>query len=81
MDDRIIKFIAALRAAGVRISLAESADAMYAVNHVGIKQKELFRISLRATLVKDSDHIPIFEELFPLFFGGRGKPADDERIR
>ncbi len=74
MDDRIIKFITALRAAGVRISLAESADAMSAVDHVGIKQKDLFRIGLRATLVKDADHIPIFEELFPLFFGGSGNP-------
>jgi uncharacterized protein with von Willebrand factor type A (vWA) domain len=74
MDDRIVKFITALRAAGVRISLAESADAMNAVDHIGIKQRDLFRISLRATLVKDADHIPVFEELFPLFFGGSENP-------
>lgn len=68
MEDRIIKFIAALRTAGVRISLAESADAFKAVEHLGIQDRESFRISLSSTLVKDSNHLPIFEELFPLFF-------------
>jgi uncharacterized protein with von Willebrand factor type A (vWA) domain len=28
-------------------------------------------LSLRATLVKDSAHLPIFDELFPLFFGSQ----------
>lgn len=68
MEERIIKFIAALRTAGVRISLAESADAFNAVDHLGIHDRENFRISLCSTLVKDSSHLPIFEELFPLFF-------------
>jgi uncharacterized protein with von Willebrand factor type A (vWA) domain len=31
-------------------------------------------LSLRSTLVKDSDGIPIFEELFPLFFGNSENP-------
>ena len=34
MEDRIIKFIAALRACGVRVSMAESADAFRAVDKV-----------------------------------------------
>ena len=70
MDERIIKFIAALRASGVRISLAESADAFYAISQLGVKDKDTFRISLRATLVKDAVNLPVFEELFPLYFGG-----------
>lgn len=70
MDVRIIKFISALRAAGVRISLAESTDALNAVDHIGVKNKDLFRVSLQATLVKDANNIAVFEELFPLFFGG-----------
>jgi uncharacterized protein len=68
MEDRIVKFIAALRAGGVRISLAESTDAFAAVEQLGVRNREAFRISLRSTLVKEASDIPIFEELFPLFF-------------
>ena len=68
MEERIVKFIAALRAGGVRVSLAESTDAFAAVEQLGIRNREAFRISLRTTLVKDSSDIPTFEELFPLFF-------------
>jgi uncharacterized protein with von Willebrand factor type A (vWA) domain len=68
MEDRIVRFIAALRAGGVRVSLAESADAFRAVENLGVEEREAFRLSLRATLVKDANSLPIFEELFPLFF-------------
>jgi uncharacterized protein with von Willebrand factor type A (vWA) domain len=68
LEERIIKFISALRAGGVRVSLAESTDALKAVDTLGIKDREAFRLSLKATLVKDASHLPIFEELFPLFF-------------
>lgn len=74
MEERMVKFIAALRAAGVRVSLAESADAFLAVESMGIKNREHFRLSLRSTLVKDATSLPIFEELFPLFFGEEGAP-------
>ncbi|MFM8320342.1 MAG: vWA domain-containing protein [Chloroflexota bacterium] len=69
MEERIIKFIAALRGAGVRISLAESADAFRAIDNLGIKDRELFRLALQTTLVKDIAGLPVFEELFPVFFG------------
>ncbi len=74
MEDRIIKFIAALRAAGVRVSLAESADAFTAVDLLGIQDRDAFRLSLQSTLVKDATNLPIFEELFPLFFGSAETP-------
>jgi uncharacterized protein len=72
MDDRIIDFVRGLRAAGVRVSMAESADAMRAVEVLGIMDKELFRRSLRTTLVKESDDFAAFDELFPLYFGSGG---------
>jgi hypothetical protein len=50
MDERIVRFIGALRAAGVRVSLAESADAFSAVEQMGVREREAFRTSLRATL-------------------------------
>jgi uncharacterized protein with von Willebrand factor type A (vWA) domain len=74
MEERIIKFISALRSSGVRVSLAESTDAFNAVDQLGIRDREAFRTSLRATLVKDANGIPIFEELFPLFFGDSDSP-------
>lgn len=78
MEERMIQFIAALRAGGVRVSLAESADAMRAVDHLGIQERAAFKLSLRATLIKEATGIPTFEELFPLFFGdGEVPPMND----
>ncbi len=77
MEDRIVEFIAGLRAAGVRVSLAESADAFRAVEQVGIADRELFKATLQATLVKDSADVPQFEKLFPIYFGSGGPPMRD----
>lgn len=74
MEERIVKFIAALRAAGVRVSLAESADAFQAINSMGIKDRQIFRLSLQTTLIKDASNLPIFEELFPIFFSSSENP-------
>jgi len=73
VDERILQFIRALRATGVRVSVAESADALRAVEQVGVMDRETFKAALRTALVKEARAIPIFEELFPLFFG-LGKP-------
>ncbi|HXD12485.1 MAG TPA: VWA domain-containing protein [Anaerolineales bacterium] len=73
MESRILQLISALRASGVRVSLAESAEAFSAVDIMGIQDREEFRLSLRATLVKDLKDIPTFDKLFPLFFG-TGQP-------
>jgi len=74
MEERIVKFIAALRVAGVRISLAESADAFKAIDNLGIKDRDIFKLSLQTTLVKDASNIPVFEEMFPIFFGNGDSP-------
>jgi len=89
MDQRIVHFITALRASGVRISLAESQDALYAVNALGIEDREVFRVSLKSTLVKEAKDGPTFDRLFPLFFGAgqpqmtnglAGLSADDQDV-
>jgi hypothetical protein len=83
MESRILQLIAALRASGVRVSLAESAEAFSAVDIMGIQDREEFRLSLRATLIKELKDIPTFDKLFPLFFGSGqppmmgGNPMDD----
>jgi len=73
MESRILQLISALRASGVRVSLAESAEAFSAVDLMGIQDREHFRLSLRATLIKDVRDVPVFDKLFPLFFGS-GQP-------
>ena len=77
MDNRVVEFIRGLRAAGVRVSLAESMDAMEAVGALGITNKDVFRSSLRTTLVKDSEDFQVFDELFPLYFGSGGPPLQN----
>ncbi len=77
MEDRIAKFIAALRAAGVRVSIAESQDAWRAITHTGIADRNLFRLGLRSTLIKDAASFEAFEELFPLYFGTGAPPLQD----
>lgn len=74
MDNRIVEFVRGLRAAGVRVSLAESMDAFDAVSILGVGDKELFRESLRTTLIKESTDFGIFDELFLIFFGSGGPP-------
>ena len=73
MDKRIVDFIRALRASGVRISLAESMDAARGVEEVGVKEREFFRDALRATLIKEARDLGTFEYFFPLFFA-QGQP-------
>jgi uncharacterized protein with von Willebrand factor type A (vWA) domain len=75
MESRILQLIAALRASGVRVSLAESAEAFSAVDLMGIQHREHFRLSLRTTLIKDVRDLPVFDKLFPLFFGNGQPPA------
>lgn len=72
MDNRIVEFVRGLRAAGVRVSLAESIDAFRAVETLGITDKDIFRESLRSTLVKEKNGHPAFNQLFPLYFGSGG---------
>jgi uncharacterized protein with von Willebrand factor type A (vWA) domain len=74
MEERITRFIAALRAMGVRVSVAESQDAWQAIEHMGIQDRELFRLTLQATLIKDIESIPTFNELFPQYFGSFAPP-------
>lgn len=74
MEQRIIDFIAGLRAAGVRISIAESADAFRAVELMGAQDREGFRIALRSTLVKEPQDVPTFDQLFPLYFASEAPP-------
>jgi uncharacterized protein len=77
MDKRMVDFIRALRAAGVRISLAESQDAMNGTDLVGVRSSDEFRSALKATLVKDSQDHQVFDYFFPLFFTSNTPPLQN----
>jgi len=64
-----------LRAHGLHISLAESADAFLAIDQLGIQDRQTFHNVLRATLIKEQSDIPTFEQLFPLFFQSDQPPT------
>ena len=67
LRDQLVRFIAALRAAGVRISVAESIDAMNAVAAVGLERARMHE-ALAAALIKDEADRAIFDESFNRFF-------------
>jgi uncharacterized protein len=67
LRDQIVTFIGALRDGGVRISVAESIDAVNAVAVVGL-ERERMREGLAAALIKDEADRAVFDESFERFF-------------
>ncbi len=79
LRDQLVNFIAALRDAGVRISVAESIDAMNAVAAVGLERARMHE-ALAAALIKDEADRGVFDEAFNRFFAAprtnRGEHPD-----
>ena len=73
MDDKIIEFTHLLRENGLKISSAENMDTFSALGLIGIRDRQLFKDALRATLVKRLVDIPVYDELFDLYFTGLGE--------
>src|ERR1700679_2415622 len=81
MRDAILELIAELRTAGVRISVAESLDAMRAVAAAGIERRRM-REALAAALIKEEADRGVFDEAFARRFGGPAPhPGDSRRSR
>src|ERR671938_488825 len=68
MDERILEFIGDLRRAELRISPSEALDALAASAEIGLADREMFKASLAATLVKESRDLETFDRLFNLYF-------------
>src|SRR5580692_12185141 len=79
LRDQLVSFISALRDAGVRISVAESIDAMNAVAAVGLERARMHE-ALAASLIKDEADRAIFDDAFSRFFAApranRGEHPD-----
>ena len=69
-------FIVELRNAGLPVSLTENLDAMEAVMHIPIEDREAFKYALAATLVKNHAHWRAFETVFEVYFSLRGQEYD-----
>ncbi len=65
-------FITELRAAGLPVSLTENLDAMEAITHIPLEDRETFKYALGATLVKNASHWRSFETIFEVYFSLRG---------
>jgi len=65
-------FIQELRQAGLPVSLTENLDAMEAVKHIPLEDREAFKYALAATLVKNNAHWRAFETVFEVYFSLRG---------
>ena len=87
MDRTLTHFIAALRNADIRISPAETLDAMSALELVGYRDRAFLKNSLALVLPKTADEKETFDSAFDQFFsfedvslgspGGEGDPEDE----
>ena len=57
---------------GCPVSLTENLDAMEAVQHIPIEDREAFKYALGATLIKNNAHWRAFETVFEVYFSLRG---------
>jgi len=70
--DLLSGFISELRNAGLPVSLTENLDAMEAVTHIPLEDREALKYALGATLVKNHAHWRAFEVVFEVYFSLRG---------
>jgi uncharacterized protein with von Willebrand factor type A (vWA) domain len=81
MLDLLSGFIVELREAGLPVSLTENLDAMQAIQHIPLEDREAFKYALGATLIKSNAHWRAFETVFEVYFSLRGRQyalGDDE---
>ena len=72
MLDLMSGFVVELRNAGLPVSLTENLDAMEAVKHIPIEDRDAFKYALATTLVKNEQHWKAFETVFEVYFSLRG---------
>jgi uncharacterized protein len=79
--DRHVAFVAALRTAGLPVSLVESLDATQAMATVDLMHREQLRAGYAACVVKRAAHRATFDRLFDLWWPpamGDGEPMYDD---
>jgi uncharacterized protein with von Willebrand factor type A (vWA) domain len=75
-------FIQELRASGIPISMVEAIDAAEALRFTDLSDRQRFKATLGATLVKNARHYEAFETAFEVYFAllrpAPGEDTDDE---
>ncbi|HEX7276194.1 MAG TPA: VWA domain-containing protein, partial [Acidimicrobiales bacterium] len=71
MLDTLAGFVGELRRSGLPVSPTENLDAVAAVAHVPLVDREALRWALAATLVKRQEHRPAFDTVFDVWFSLR----------
>ena len=72
MEQRIIEFAGVLRRNGIRVSTAETLEALQACELFGLGSRSALKDALRATMIKRTPDIEPFNEIFDTFFSGIG---------
>lgn len=76
MLDRFLEMIDALRTAGIPVSVSETIDAMAALEHVEMSDRQVLKATLSSTMIKSESHRAAFDTIFDLYLGtGRGADA------
>ncbi len=72
-----VRFVHVLRGLGVRVSVAETLDALNALAHIDLLDRQQTKVALASTLVKNSQDRRAFEAAFETFFA----PPDSDGER
>src|SRR6516164_2094078 len=78
MLDVLQGFVHELRSAGLPVSMTENLDAMRAVEHVDLADRDVFKAALGATLVKHHRHWRAFETVFDVYFSLYSHGIDED---
>ncbi|MGK6314915.1 vWA domain-containing protein [Neorhizobium sp. DT-125] len=71
LADNLVYFSRVLRRAGLKTGPAAAADAIAAVDAIGVGSREEFHAALSAVFVKRHEDQPVFDEAFRLFWRSR----------
>lgn len=77
----ISRFVHILRHLGVRVSLAETMDAVSALEEVDILNRHHVQVVLRACLAKSKKEAGIFDQAFDLFFATPEEKSVRQKLR
>src|SRR5258705_9512601 len=78
MRENLHRFFRAARGAGVRLSPAESIDAMRAVSKIGFSDRDILRDTFLLTLAKTQEEKRALGDCFDLFFSQPEPPPSPE---
>jgi uncharacterized protein with von Willebrand factor type A (vWA) domain len=72
----LLRFVHRLRDAGIPVSMVETLDAVHALPHTEVTDREQFRAVLASTLVKRVEHADVFDSLFDIYFAVHREPGE-----